>query len=154
MSKIQARLEKLGISLPAAPKPVASYVPVMRTGNQLYISGQVAFRDGALIHAGLVPAQVSLEQAQDCARQCALNGLAWIADALDGDLDRVKQIVKLGVFVASEPTFTDQPKVANGASELMFEIFGEAGRHSRSAVGATSLPVNSPVEIEMIVEID
>ena len=151
---ISTRLHELGITLPAAPKPVAAYVPYVRTGNLIVVSGQVPFADGTLMATGPVPSVVSLDDAQAAARQCVLNGLAVVADALDGDLDRVTRIVRLGIFVYSDPDFTDQPKVGNGASELVVEIFGEAGRHARAAVGSVALPLGSTVEIEMMVEVD
>ncbi len=153
MAAIMSRLEQLGIALPDAPAPVAAYIPFVRTGNLLYISGQVPFRDGELIARGPVPSAVSVEQATDAARQCVLNGLAVVADALEGDLDRLDRIVRLGVFVASDPGFTDQPMVANGASELLVEILGEAGRHARAAVGSVSLPLGATVEVEMIAQV-
>ena len=149
----QERLTDLGLTLPEAPKPVAAYVPSVRTGNLLYISGQLPFRDGQLIAIGPVPSAVSIEQAQEAARQCVLNALAVLAEAVGGDLDRVRRIVRLGVFVASDPTFTDQPKVANGASELLQDIFGDLGRHARAAVGSVALPLGASVEVEMIAEV-
>ena len=150
----QERLTDLGLTLPGAPKPVAAYVPSVRTGNLLYVSGQLPFRDGQLLATGPVPSAVSIEQAQEAARQCVLNALAVLAEAVGGDLDRVRRIVRLGVFVASDPTFTDQPKVANGASELLQDIFGDLGRHARAAVGSVALPLGASVEVEMIAEID
>jgi enamine deaminase RidA (YjgF/YER057c/UK114 family) len=153
MTGIADRLRELGIELPHPPKPVAAYVPAVRTGNLIYISGQVPLRDGALLATGPVPSQVSIQQAWEAARQCALNGLAVLAGALGGDLDRVQRIVRLGVFVCCDPGFTDQPKVANGASELLQEIFGESGRHARAAVGSIALPLGATVEVEMIAEV-
>lgn len=147
-----ARLEALGLTLPPPPKPVAAYIPWRLSGNLLYISGQVPLRDGSLLAAGIVPREVDLATAQACARQCVLNGLAAAQAAL-GSLDRITQVVRVGVFVACDPSFTDQPKVANGASELLLEIFGEAGRHARAAVGAPSLPLNAPVEVEFLFEV-
>lgn len=154
MSSVQQRLEELGITLPEAPKPVAAYVPAVRSGNLIFVAGQIPMSGGELLATGAVPAATSLERAQHAARQCALNGLAIVADLLDGDLDRVRRIVRLGIFVASEPSFTDQPKVGNGASELMHEIFGEAGRHARAAVGCIALPLGASVEVEMTVEVE
>ena len=153
MSRIQNRLEDLGLSLPQAPAPVAAYIPAVKTGNLIFISGQVPFLDGELLAQGPIPSAVNLEQACAAARQCVLNGLAVLKDALDGDLDRVNRFVKLGIFVYSDPDFTDQPKVGNGASELLQEIFGESGRHARAAVGSVALPLGSSVEVEMIVEV-
>jgi len=148
----EAVLAELGIQLPEAPKPVAAYIPFRRVGNLLFVSGQVAFADGKLIAQGAVPGQVRLELAQVCARQCALNALAVIKSAV-GNLSAVKQVVRVGVFVCSEPGFYEQPKVANAASELLVQVFGEAGRHARAAVGSVALPLGSPVEVEVVVEV-
>ena len=153
MGSIQSRLDALGIRLPDAPSPVAAYVPAVRTGSLVFISGQVPLSEGHILAIGPVPSKVSLEEATQAARQCGINALAVLSDALDGDLDRVQQIVRLGVFVASDPGFTDQPKVANGASELMQDVFGDAGRHARAAVGSVSLPLDVTVEVEMVVEV-
>ena len=149
---IDARLAELGLSLPVAPKPVAAYLPFRRSGNLLFIAGQIPMREGQLIAKGSLPNQVNMEQAADCARQCVLNGLANIKAAL-GSLDNVKQFVRIGVFVCSEPGFYDQPKVANAASELLAQIFGDAGQHARAAVGSVALPLGAPVEIEFVVEV-
>jgi len=148
-----SRLTALGITLPAAPKPVAAYIPAVRTGNLVFISGQIPMRDGRLVATGPVPSQVAVEAAAEAARQCVLNGLAVLAGMLEGDLDSVKQIVRLGVFVCSDPGFTEQPKVANGASTLLQDIFGEAGRHARAAVGSVALPLGATVEVEMLAEV-
>jgi enamine deaminase RidA (YjgF/YER057c/UK114 family) len=145
-------LAKLGLSLSAAPKPVAAYIPWRRTGNLLYISGQIPMAAGQLVARGSVPGQVSIEQAQQCARQCVLNGLAVVKDAI-GSLSGVRQAVRVGCFVASEPGFFDQPKVANGASELLVQIFGDAGKHARAAVGSIALPLGAPVEVEFLFEV-
>ena len=153
MTDINNRLKDLGITLPTPPKPVAAYIPFVRTGNLIYTSGQIPLLDGKVICTGPVPSAVSLDQARAAARQCALNGLAIISGALDGDLNRVKRIVRLGVWVCSDAGFTDQPKVGNGASELLVEIFGEAGRHARAAVGSIALPLGATVEVEMLVEV-
>lgn len=150
---VMETLAQLGLALPPAPKPVASYIPCVRSGNLLFVSGQLPFRDGALLAKGVVPSVVSLEVAQECARQCVLNGLAVVAGACGGSLDGVVQIVRLGVFVASDGDFVDQPKVANGASDLLQKIFGEAGRHARAAVGTNALPLGACVEVEMTVEV-
>ena len=146
------RLRQLGLALPPAPKPVGAYIPCVRTGDLLFVSGQLPMRDGRLIAAGHVGREVSLEAAQDCARQAALNALAVIAGELGG-LGKVARIVRLTGHVASAPGFTDQAKVLNAASNLMVEVFGEAGRHSRAALGAAELPLGAPVELELIVEI-
>ncbi len=149
---IASRLAELSITLPAAPKPVAAYVPAVRTGNLIFISGQLPMQAGQLMMSGPVSA-ASIERAQAAARQCALNGLAIVADQLGGSLDRVVRIVRLGVFVCCEAGFADQPKVANGASEVLQQIFGEAGRHARAAVGSIALPLGASVEVEMLVEV-
>ncbi len=152
MSRITARLTELGLELPSAPKPVASYVPAVRVGDLLYVSGQLPFRDGSLMATGAVPSVVSIESAQAAARQCVLNGLA-VAAANLGDLDKIHRVVRLGVFVCCEAGFGDQPKVANGASDLMQEIFGEEGRHARAAVGSIALPLGASVEVEMLFQV-
>lgn len=147
------RLVRLGLSTPPVAAPVAAYVPAVRTGGHIHTSGQLPLSDGALIHTGTVGAEVSLEEAQAAAQQCTLNALAAIKDLI-GDLSAVRRVVKVVGFVASAPGFTDQPKVVNGASELLGEIFdGEVGVHARSAVGVAALPLGAPVEVEMIVEV-
>ena len=146
---IAARLNELGIVLPQAEAPVAAYVPVVVAGNLAYVSGQLPFVDGKLV-TGRLGEDVSLEQGQAAARACALMILAQLQAAL-GSLDQVERIVKLGAFINSTADFTDQPKVANGASELMAEIFGEAGKHARSAVGVPVLPLGAAVEVDAIV---
>lgn len=148
----EARLAALGITLPPAPAPAASYVPAVRTGSLVFVAGQVAVGDQGLLATGKVGGGIALDVAAACARQCALNILAQLRAAL-GTLDRVTRVVKLVVFVASDPSFTQQHLVANGASELFAEIFGAAGRHARSAVGVCALPLDSPVEVEAIVEV-
>ena len=153
MSSPHDALARLGLSLPAAPKPVAAYVPAVRSGNLIFVSGQLPMSSGQLLATGPVPSKVSVEEAQAAAKQCALNGLAVVADQLGGDLGRVRRIVRLGVFVQSDDRFDGQPKVANGASELMLEVFGEAGRHARAAVGTNALPLDASVEVEMLVEV-
>jgi len=150
---IDARLADLGISLPEAPRPVAAYVPSVRTGDLLFVSGQLPLRDGALVAEGPVPSATSPEEATAAARQCVLNGLAVMRAALDGDLDRVRRVVRVGIFVCSDPGFTGQPAVGNGASELLMAVFGEAGRHARAAVGSVALPLGASVEVEFVVEV-
>lgn len=145
------RLAELGLTLPAVAAPVATYVPAVRSGNHVFTSGQLPMVDGALPATGKVGAQVSPEQAKDLARTCALNALAAI-DALVG-LDAVVRVVKVTGFVASMPDFTGQPGVINGASELFGEVFGDAGQHARSAVGVAVLPLDAPVEVEVVVEV-
>jgi enamine deaminase RidA (YjgF/YER057c/UK114 family) len=147
---ISARLAELGIELPQAAAPVASYVPVVVDGRRAYLSGQLPFVDGKLV-TGKLGDDVSLEQGQQAARACGLMILAQLEAA--GLLDKVEQVIKLGGFVASTPDFTDQPKVANGASDLMVGVFGDAGRHARSAVGVPVLPLNAAVEVDAIVAI-
>lgn len=149
---IDARLNQLGIILPTAPKPVAAYVPSRRVGNLLMVSGQVPFKDGKLLATGPVPTSVSIEAAAAAARQCAINALAVANDAL-GSLDRVAGVVRVGAWVACSAEFVDQPKVANGASELLVEVFGEAGRHARAAVGTNALPLGATVEVEVWFEV-
>jgi len=143
----------MGLELPAAPKPVASYVPAVRAGSLIYVSGQVPIAGGKPVATGAVPGGVPLERAVECARLCTLNGLA-VLKAEIGDLARVKRVVRVGCFVACDAGFTDQPKVANGASDLLVEVFGEAGRHARAAVGAPALPLGVPVEIEFLFEVE
>ena len=145
---IAARLEELGISLPEAAAPVASYQPVVVDGRHAYLSGQLPFVDGKLV-TGKLGDEVTLEQGREAARACGLMILAQLKAA--GLLERVERVVKLGGFVASTPDFTDQPKVANGASDLMAEVFGDAGRHARSAVGVPVLPLDAAVEVDAIV---
>lgn len=142
-----AQLIRLGIVLPSPPAPLASYVPAIIVGNMLYISGQLPMAENGLLHSGVVGQSVTLEEAVQAARQCGLNLLAQ-AKAKLGSLDKIAQVVRLGAFVASADSFTDQPVVANGASDLMAEIFGDLGRHVRAAVGVNSLPRGASVEIE------
>ena len=149
--KVVARLAELGLTLPPVVPPVAAYVPAVRTGNLVFTSGQLPMVDGRLAGVGKVGALVTAEQAKALARLCALNALAAI-DALVG-LDSVVRVVKVVGFVASTPDFTGQPGVVNGASQLLGEVFGEAGQHARSAVGVASLPLDAPVEIELVVEV-
>jgi len=151
---VKHRLESLGIALPPAPKPVAAYVPAVQVGNLVYVSGQVPIAEGKLIARGPVPSQVTIEEAQAAARQCAINALAVLNDHLGGDLDKISRIVRLGVFICCDAGFDRQPLVANGASELLVEIFGEAGRHARAAVGSIALPVGATVEVEMIAAVE
>lgn len=147
------RLKALGIDLPSAPSSVAVYLPYKIIDHQLWVSGQIALIQGSLLHTGRVGVEVSLEEAQACARVCAINLIAQVQAAI-GSLSKVKQVLKIHVFVACDPSFTEQHLVANGASELLGDIFGEAGRHARSAVGVSSLPLNTPVEIDAIFEIE
>ena len=146
------RLRELGLELPPAPRPVGAYVPAVRTGNLVVVSGQLPMAGGSLLATGHVGREVSLELAQACARQAALNALAVVA-AEAGGLSKVARVVRLTGHVASAPGFTDQAKVMNAASELVAQVFGEAGRHSRAALGAAELPLGAPIELEMIVEV-
>jgi enamine deaminase RidA (YjgF/YER057c/UK114 family) len=150
MSRIADRLSELGLALPAVAAPVAAYVPAVVQGNLVYTSGQLPFVDGALPATGKVGGSVSAEEAQGYAATSALNALAAIQGVI-GSLDRVTQIVKVTGFVASDPSFTGQPGVINGASTLLGEIFGESGIHARSAVGVAVLPLDAPVEVELVV---
>jgi len=150
---IEAKLKELGIALPEPSKPIAAYVPAVQTGDLLFVAGQLPLIDGKPMHDGKVPAHVHLEDAQACARQCVLNGLAAIKQHLDGDWAKLKRIVRVGVYVQSYDQFAGHASVANGASELLVELFGEAGKHARVAVGVNSLPLNCPVEVELLVEL-
>jgi len=152
MTSPAERLAELGLTLPPVPAPVASYVPAMRSGTFVYTSGQLPSVDGKLPAVGKVGAEVSASDAQAMARTCALNAIAAAASAAGG-LDAIVRIVKVTGFVASAPGFTGQPQVVNGASELLLEVFGESGRHARSAVGVAELPLNAAVEVELIAEI-
>ena len=152
MATPEERLAELGIDLPTPPAPAAAYVPFVRSGNLVFTAGQVAVGEQGLLAEGIVGRDVDLDTAVACARQCAINVLAQVKAAV-GELESVARVVKLTVFVASAPDFTQQHLVANGASELIGEVFGEAGRHARSAVGAPSLPTNTPVEVEAVVEV-
>ena len=146
------RLADLGLSLPPVPAPVAAYVPAVRFEDVVYTAGQLPLVDNTLRAVGKVGVDVSADEAVDCARIAALNGLAAVVD-LTGDLDVIMRIIKVGVYVASATGFTDQPLVANGASRLLGDIFGDAGRHARSAVGVAVLPLDAPVEVELVVSV-
>jgi enamine deaminase RidA (YjgF/YER057c/UK114 family) len=146
------RLAELKITLPPVVQPVGSYVPAVRSGALVFVSGQIPFEAGRLKYTGKVGKDLPLEEAQKAARLCALNGLA-IAAAEAGGVDRIARVVRLAVFVNSAAGFVDQPRAANGASDLMVEIFGEAGRHARAAVGAAELPLNAAVEVELVFEL-
>jgi enamine deaminase RidA (YjgF/YER057c/UK114 family) len=148
----EERLRALGLKLPEVAAPLAAYVPAVRTGSHVYTSGQVPLADGKLPATGKVGVDVSVEQAKELARTCALNALAAAASA-SGGLSAIRRVVKVTGFVASAPTFTGQALVVNGASELFLEVFGESGKHARSAVGVAVLPLDAPVEVELIVEV-
>ena len=148
----EEKLRDLGLALPPPPQPVGDYVPAVRTGNLLFVSGQLPMKDGELLVQGHVGGEVSMDEARTCARQAALNALAVVAAEIGG-LKNVARIVRLTGHIASAPGFRDQAKVLNAASELLGQVFGDAGRHSRAAVGAAELPLGAPVELEMIVEV-
>ncbi|HEY8394314.1 MAG TPA: RidA family protein [Thermaerobacter sp.] len=150
---VEERLAELGLTLPEVAKPVAAYVPGVLEDGWLYVSGQLPLREGKLAYQGKVGADVTPEQAYEAARLCALNILA-VARSLAGSLDRIRRVVKVVGFVNSAPGFTGQPQVVNGASELLGQVFGEAGRHARSAVGVSELPLNAAVEVEAIFRVE
>ncbi len=150
MSRIDDRLEELGINLPEAPAPGGSYSPVILTSGLAFVAGQIPAVAGEIRYTGTVGAEVDEDTAREAARTCALNVLAALKAALDGNLDRVRQCVKLGVFVQCVAGFDRQPEIANGASDVMLSVFGEAGRHARFAVGANALPRNVTVEVDAV----
>lgn len=150
---IDQRLHELGVTLPVPPSPAANYVPALRSGNQLFIAGQTPVVDGRAQFVGKVGAALSIEQGQQAARLCAINVLAQAAKALGGDLDRVVRVLRVGGFVNAAPEFTEHPLVLNGASDFLVAVFGEAGRHVRTAVGAGSLPRGAAVEVEALFEV-
>ena len=149
---IEDRIRDLGIDLPEAPKPLGSYIPCVRSGNLLFLSGVLPLREGRLTRTGKVGQSVSIEEAREDARQVVVNALSVVRSCA-GNLDRVRQCVKVTGFIASAPDFTEQPKVLNAASDLLFEVLGEAGRHARAAVGVAVLPLDAPVEIDFVFEI-
>ncbi len=151
--RIEDRLKELAITLPTPPVPVASYVPYVVSGNLAYISGQVTLADGGLKYVGTVGKELSLEDGKEAAKLCAINVIAQVKAACGGDLERVRRIVKVTVFVNAVPGFAQHPEVANGASDLFVAVFGDAGRHARAAVGAGSLPRNVATEVEAVIEI-
>ena len=142
---LQRSLDRLGLELPPTPKPVASYIPAKKVGNLIYVSGQLPMKDGKLMCTGPVPSKVSLEDAQAAARQCVLNGIAAALSA-----GEVRGVVRVGAFIQSDDGYADQPKIANGASDLLLELFGDNGRHARAAVGTNALPLDASVEVEFI----
>jgi enamine deaminase RidA (YjgF/YER057c/UK114 family) len=152
MSKVEGRLAALGLAVPTPAKPVAAYVPTARTGNLVFTAGQIPIVEGQLKYKGKLGLEISIEQGYDSARICALNCLGAIKAEI-GSLDKVTRVVKVTGFVAAAQGFTDEPKVINGASELLVAAFGEAGKHARSAVGVAELPMGVPTEVEMIVEV-
>jgi enamine deaminase RidA (YjgF/YER057c/UK114 family) len=153
MTDIDRTLSAMGLSWPDPPRPVASYVAAARTGSLLFVSGQLPFREGRLTATGRVSSMVSVQEAQEAAAVCALNALAVVRTELKGDLSRLVRIVRVGVFVQSDEGFVDQPRVANGASDLLVRLLGDMGRHSRAAVGTYALPLAAAVEVELLAEI-
>ncbi|MDE0868350.1 MAG: RidA family protein [Aquiluna sp.] len=151
MSKVEQRLSELGFTLPEVAAPAGSYLPAMISGNLVFTAGQIPLVDGKLMATGKLGAEITVEHGAEIAQRCALNALAAVKSVI-GDLDRVKQIVKVVGFVSSVPEFSSQPAVINGASEFLQQVFGDAGKHARSAVGVPVLPLDAPVEIELIVE--
>jgi enamine deaminase RidA (YjgF/YER057c/UK114 family) len=150
---VESKLADLGLALHDPPKPIAAYVPCVRTGNLLYISGQLPLSGQFLMAKGKVPNQVPLDQAQTAAQQCVLNGLSILRGELGGDWSKLKRVVRIGVFVQSNDDFEKQSQVANGASELLEKLFGDAGRHTRAAVGVNALPLGAAVEVEFLFEV-
>ncbi len=153
MSKIAQRIKELGLEIPEAAVPVANYVGFVESEDHIIISGQLPMRNGSIKYTGKVGSEVSIDDAVKAAKLCAINIIAQLDAALDGDLDKVKRCVKLGIFVNADPDFKDHPKVANGASDLMVDIFEEKGKHARAATGAGSLPLGAAVEVDAIFEI-
>jgi enamine deaminase RidA (YjgF/YER057c/UK114 family) len=149
---IESRLASLGIILPTVPGPFGAYVPAKRSGNLVFVAGQLPMRDGKLLAVGQVPSRCSVDDAKAAARQCVVNGLAAVR-TVQADLDRIVGVVRVGAFVSSDSNFTEQPTVANGASELLLELFGDAGRHARAAVGVNTLPLDAAVEVEFVFEL-
>ena len=148
---IEEKLKELGIEMPTPPSPAGSYIPVVTTGNLAFVSGQIPMKEGKVIFEGKVPEKQSLDSARDAAKICIINGLAQLKANL-GSLDKITKFVRISGFINSNPDFTEQPKVINAASDLLVEIFGDMAKHSRIAVGVANLPLNSTVEIDMIVE--
>ncbi|MCR4376907.1 MAG: RidA family protein [Rhodospirillales bacterium] len=153
MSTIDTRLAELGLTLPQAAAPAANYVPYVQSGNLVFVSGQITLKDGALQYVGRVGQDFTTEQAYEAAKLCGLNLIAQVKAACGGDLDRVKRVVRLGGFVNCTSDFTDQPKVINGASDLMAQVFGDKGKHARAAVGVNTLPLGVAVEIDGVFEV-
>jgi enamine deaminase RidA (YjgF/YER057c/UK114 family) len=152
MSNIENKIKELGLQLPEPPKPLAAYIPAKQTGNLVFTAGQLPMVNGEIILKGLLGQDVEIEPAYNAAKICTLNALSAIKGVI-GDLDKIKQVVRVVGYVASVPTFTQQPAVVNGASEFLLEVFGDIGKHARSAVGMAVLPLNAAVEIELTVEV-
>ncbi|MCA9053592.1 MAG: RidA family protein [Planctomycetaceae bacterium] len=150
---IEAKLAELGLALSEAPKPIAAYVPCVRTGNLVFVSGQLPLTGQTLLAQGKVPRDAPVDQAQQAAAQCVLNGLSILRAELDGDLSKLRRVVRIGVFVQSMDDFDKQSLVANGASELLEKLLADAGRHARAAVGVNALPMNAAVEVEFLFEV-
>jgi enamine deaminase RidA (YjgF/YER057c/UK114 family) len=150
---VGAKLEELGWALPTPATPIASYVACVRTGDLLFVSGQLPWRDGKLLAIGKVPSAVSIELAQQAAAQCAVLGLAVAGRELGGGWERLVRVARIGVFVQCDDTFTEQAKVANGASDLLEKVFGDAGKHARAAVGVNALPLGASVEVEFLFQV-
>jgi len=151
---IEAKLAELGLKLHEAPRPAGAYVPCVRTGNLVFVSGQLPLTAGKLLAVGKVPSQVTPEQAREAAAQCVLNGLSVLKAELNGDLSRLRRVVRLGAFVQSDDGYKDQPQIVNGASELLQKLLGDAGQHARAAVGVNALPLGAAVEIEFVFEVE
>ncbi|HWE93409.1 MAG TPA: RidA family protein [Tepidisphaeraceae bacterium] len=151
--RLDEKLIAAGITLPAVPGPFGAYVPAKRVGNLVYVAGQLPMKEGKLLAAGQVPSRCSIEQAKAAARQCVINALAAVK-AVEGKVDHIVGVVRVGAFVSSDSSFTEQPKVANGASEFLIELFGEAGKHVRAAVGVNTLPLDAAVEVEFIFQVN
>ena len=149
---VQEKLASLGITVPTVPGPFGAYVPAKRSGNLVFVAGQLPMRDGKLVAAGQVPSRCSVDDARAAARQCVVNALAAVR-TVEPDLGRIAGVVRVGVFVNSDPTFTEHPKVANGASEFLIELLGDAGKHARAAVGVNTLPLDASVEVEFVFEL-
>ena len=153
MNEIDKKLETLGITIPDAPTPAANYIPYVISGNLVFIAGQVPFENGQINYTGKVGKDIDINKAKEVSKICALNVISVLKNAVNGDLSKVKKCVKLGIFVSCTNDFHQQPEVANGASDLMVDIFGEKGKHARFAVGTNSLPRNVPVEVDAVFEI-
>jgi len=151
-TSLETRLASLGIAVPTVPGPFGAYVPARRVGNLVFVAGQLPMKDGKLVASGQVPSRCSVEDAKAAARQCVVNAVAAVR-TVEPDLGRVAGVVRVGVFVNSDPAFTEQPKVANGASEFLIELLGDAGKHARAAVGVSALPLDAAVEVEFVFEL-
>ena len=151
-TSLETRLASLGIAVPTVPGPFGAYVPARRVGNLVFVAGQLPMKDGKLVASGQVPSRCSVEDAKAAARQCVVNAVAAVR-TVEPDLGRVAGVVRVGVFVNSDPAFTEQPKVANGASEFLIEPLGDAGKHARAAVGVSALPLDAAVEVEFVFEL-